>query len=122
MYFSKIVFHNSQILLFFTKIVFVFCEFVFLFPKIVFLRILDLANNRKIGAGIFGHPPNVGYVAKSGPTGLNFGAMDTEFKGEADSGIRFAPKCDFHAYLEKFGYSGRERKWPATWPEQLELS
>ena len=30
---------------------------------------------RQIGAGIFGHTKNVGYVAKSGPIGLIFGAI-----------------------------------------------
>ena len=77
---------------------------------------------RQIGAGIFGHTQNVGYVAKSGAVGPIFGAMGTEFQGEADSGIRFAPKCDFHTNIQKLWYSGWKRKRPATWSEQLEMS
>ena len=48
-----------------------------------------LPEYRQIGAGIFVHTQNVGFVAKSGPTRLIYGAMGTR---EADSGIRLAPE------------------------------
>ena len=57
-------------------------------------------------AGIFGHTQNVVYVAKSGPIGLISSAIGKEFQGEANSGIRLAPQCDFHANLKKFRYLG----------------
>ena len=58
---------------------------------------------RQIGAGIFGHTQNVGYVAKSGPVGLIFGAMGTEFQGEADYYIKLAPECDFMLIVKTYG-------------------
>ena len=42
---------------------------------------------------------NVGYMAKSGPNGLIFGAIGTEFQGEANSGVVLASQYDFDAYL-----------------------
>ena len=93
-----------------------FCssQIVFSFSKNRFLRISAI---RQIRAGVFGHPQNVGYVLKFGPIELIFGAIGTEFRGEADSGTRLAPQCDFHAYSKKFGYLVWKPKQPATWPE-----
>ena len=39
--------------------------------------------------------PRIGYVAKSGPIKLIFGAMNTEFQGEADYYVKLAPERDF---------------------------
>ena len=50
-----------------------------------------LPTYQQIGAGIFDHPQNVGYVAKFDPIGLISCALGTEFQGEADSGIRLDP-------------------------------
>ena len=56
--------------------------------------------------GMFGHTQNVGHMAKSDPIGLIVGAIGTEFQGEGNSGIIFAPQYDFHAYLREFWYLG----------------
>ena len=50
-------------------------------------------------ARIFLGTKNLGYMAKSGPNGLIFGAIGTEFQGEANSGVILASQYDFHAYL-----------------------
>ena len=63
-----------------------------------------------------------GYVARTAPNDLIFSAICREQRGEADSGLKLAPKFDFHTYLQKFLNFRWTEKRLATWLEQLQMS
>ena len=61
-------------------------------------------------------------MVKVGPNELIFGAIDAEFRGEAESELRLLANMGNHWYFPMFERFRSTTMRPAMWPNELLLS